>query len=600
VGELIFDKYEVQNRLAVGGMGEVFYAVQLQKGVRGFERPVILKSLLPDLAQQEGFIDQFLDEARVAATLNHPNVVSIYEVGLWNGVYFIAMEYIRGRNLSQLLKLSLKQALPVPPAVTAQIIHDAALGLDHAHHAADSQGNALSIVHRDISPQNIMVRDDGVTKVVDFGIARASNRSTRTATGAVKGKLAYMAPEQLLSRPVDGATDQFALGVVLWEMCCQRRLFTAERDIELIKKVLEEPILHPSKVVPGFPEDLGDIAMKMLSREVSQRFNSCADAAMELQGFISKNSPPTSDSPVASFMRTLGTEDLKTAQRVTPSAQNFVISLARSADGRPVASVTPSGLEEEVIDLKSEVMPTAATSDLRLSKSGRQKRSGLAIALGSFLLAAAGGGAAWVLSAASEVPVPPAPPTAGAGGGPQTPASNPSPTPVAVSPPMPEPAPAPGTLALATNPPGAAVRFDGRPVGASPVTLEGTGKHFVSIEKPGFRRLDQEVQLEAGKAGSLELKLEKLAGRPPSPTPIIKPPTPAPAPTGPGFLSLATEPWTKVSLSGEPLGSTPLFKKSLPAGRHTLLLVNEGANIRQSRVVDIKPGEVTKLNLSLR
>ncbi len=238
VSALIFDKYEIQHRLAVGGMGEVFYALQ-RAAVKGFERPVILKNLLPDLAQQEGFIEQFLDEARVAATLNHPNVVSIYEVGLWNGTYFIAMEFIRGRNLSQLVKGSLKKNLPIPPAVIARIVRDAAMGLDHAHSAKDGQGKELNIVHRDISPQNIMVRDDGVTKVVDFGIARASNRATRTATGALKGKLAYMAPEQVLSRNVTGLADQFALGVVLWEMCTRRRLFHGENDLDLIKQVME-------------------------------------------------------------------------------------------------------------------------------------------------------------------------------------------------------------------------------------------------------------------------------------------------------------------------------------------------------------------------
>ena len=159
MADLIFGKYEIQHRLAIGGMGEVFFSVQ--KG--GFERPVILKSLLPDLALQEGFIDQFLDEARVAATLNHPNVVSIYEVGLWNGTYYIAMEYIRGRNLSQLLRRSIEQQVQVPAHVAGRIIHDAAAGLHHAHVATDGNGNSLNIVHRDISPQNIMVREDGVT-----------------------------------------------------------------------------------------------------------------------------------------------------------------------------------------------------------------------------------------------------------------------------------------------------------------------------------------------------------------------------------------------------------------------------------------------------
>jgi serine/threonine-protein kinase len=227
-------------------MGEVFYAVQ--KGIPGFERPVILKSLLPDLAVQKELVDQFLDEARVAATLNHPNVVQIFEVGLWNGTYFIAMEYIRGRNLSQVLRRAIESGLDVPPSVVARVIADAAQGLHHAHTATDAQGRPLNIIHRDISPQNIMVRDDGVTKVVDFGIARASNRSTRTATGTLKGKLAYMAPEQILGEYMTPAADQFALGVCFWEMLVGARLFKADQNLHILKKVLEDPVPPPSKV----------------------------------------------------------------------------------------------------------------------------------------------------------------------------------------------------------------------------------------------------------------------------------------------------------------------------------------------------------------
>ncbi len=171
---LIFDKYEIQYRLAVGGMGEVFFA--RQKGVKGFDRNVILKGLLPDLAQDSNFVEQFLDEARVAANLSHPNVVGIFEVGLWNGTYFIAMEYIRGRHLGQLQRRVREAGERLPFALSARIIADAAAGLHHAHFAVDANGKRLSIVHRDISPQNIMVREDGVTKVVDFGIARAANR----------------------------------------------------------------------------------------------------------------------------------------------------------------------------------------------------------------------------------------------------------------------------------------------------------------------------------------------------------------------------------------------------------------------------------------
>src|SRR5439155_506290 len=169
--------------------------------------------------------EQFLDEAKVAATLNHPNVVSIFEVGSWNGVYYIAMEYIPGANVGQLIRAAKKAELSVPPTVAARIVHDAARGLYHAHSARDVAGQALSIVHRDISPQNVMVSVEGIVKVVDFGIARAANRDTRTEAGKVKGKLAYMSPEQALGKSVDPRSDQFSLGIVLWELLTRQRLF---------------------------------------------------------------------------------------------------------------------------------------------------------------------------------------------------------------------------------------------------------------------------------------------------------------------------------------------------------------------------------------
>src|ERR1043165_4815958 len=251
-------------------MGEVFLA--RQSGVAGFDRLVILKSLLPDLAAQEDFVDQFLDEARVAATLNHPNIVSIYEVGLWNGTYFIAMEYIKGDNLSRLQRAAERQKNRVPLDVAAFIIHDAAHALDHAHKATDIHGKPLSIVHRDISPQNIMVRTDGVTKVVDFGIAKAANRSSRTATGLLKGKVQYMSPEQVSGQELDGRADQFALGVVLWEMVAGRKLFSGGTDLDVLRAVISAPIPKLTEIVPDVPAELERCVERMLARERNQRY----------------------------------------------------------------------------------------------------------------------------------------------------------------------------------------------------------------------------------------------------------------------------------------------------------------------------------------
>ncbi|SVE29784.1 uncharacterized protein METZ01_LOCUS482638, partial [marine metagenome] len=218
---LIFGKYRIIKRLAIGGMGEIFLARQSDTLI---DRYVILKSLLSDLAANQSFVEQFLGEARVAATLNHPHIVSIYEVGAWDGIYFIAMEYIDGPDLAKLLGAAVRARRLISPPLAAKIALDAATALEHATEARDADGNPLNIVHRDISPQNVMLRRDGVTKVVDFGIARAANLASRTLTGQVKGKLAYMPPEQLLGEKVDWRADQYALGVVLWELSTCERL----------------------------------------------------------------------------------------------------------------------------------------------------------------------------------------------------------------------------------------------------------------------------------------------------------------------------------------------------------------------------------------
>jgi serine/threonine protein kinase len=564
VSELIFDKYEIQHRLAVGGMGEVFYAVQ-RAAVKGFERPVILKNLLPDLAQQDGFIEQFLDEARVAATLNHPNVVSIYEVGLWNGTYFIAMEYIHGRNLSQLIKASLKKNLPIPPAVVARIIHDAAVGLEHAHSAKDTQGRLLNIVHRDISPQNIMVRDDGVTKVVDFGIARASNRTSRTATGAVKGKLAYMAPEQVTSRNVTGLADQFALGVVLWEMCTRRRLFHSERDLDLVKMVMEAEIPRPSLFAPGLPEDLDEVCLRMMQRDPNARFASIAEVARELEAFLVKFSPPSSESPAAAYMRQLGVEDL---QQATPSNQNFVISLKGAPEGAATVT-TPS-------------RPPAAGEP----KPKKRAPVGLIAALGGLLLLA-GAGAAVLASRQPPPPlVPPPEPVARVEVEPPKHVEAP-PAPV-----EPEVKPL-GKLVVSWAPASAVLRVDGRKKGESPQTLEvpaGQSLHL-QLEKAGFNSLEQDATAEPGAEQKLELRL--------TPAKKVATVAAAPAPSNDrGYLTVDTTPWSRVSVDGDPLGSTPVFKKPFTPGKHTVVM--EGSNgVKATRTVEIRPNEIFKLQVQV-
>ena len=296
---LVFGKYERIRRIAQGGMGEVFLA--RQTGV--LDRLAILKALRADLSKEHEFVEQFLDEARVAATLNHPNIVAIFDVGDWQGTYYIAMEYIAGEDLSKLWYAAAKAGIGLPFQVSVRIIMEAALGLDHAHRAKDVRGKPLTIVHRDISPQNIMVRQDGVTKLVDFGIAKAANKNSRTQAGMVKGKLQYMSPEQVRGEPLDGRSDQFSLGIVLWEMCTGRRLFKADSEINTLQKILQTPVPKPTSHVPGFPVELEAIIMRMLERDINRRFATLGDVAARLKEYLDRSSVQSGEVGVAAFVQ---------------------------------------------------------------------------------------------------------------------------------------------------------------------------------------------------------------------------------------------------------------------------------------------------------
>src|SRR5262245_31363873 len=276
-GLRIFDKYEIIRRIASGGMGDIFLARQL--GIAGFQRLVVLKSLRPEIVEHEDVLAMFLAEARTAAKMNHPNIVAVYEIDEFRGVYFIAMELIQGADLRTLYRAADWHKQRVPYRVSAAIVRDAALGLDHAHRAPGEDGEPLSIVHRDISPQNIMVRLDGVTKVVDFGIAAANALESRAN---VQGKLRYMSPEQALGLPVDGGADQFSLGVVLWELCTGRRLFDHEDPEVTMMQMAVNPIPPPSTFAPDIPETLQAVIMRMLERARVDRFQHMGDVAVML------------------------------------------------------------------------------------------------------------------------------------------------------------------------------------------------------------------------------------------------------------------------------------------------------------------------------
>src|SRR6185295_16849576 len=234
-----FGKYGLVARLATGGMAEIFLA-RLQ-GVAGFEKLVCIKRILPHLARDKQFVAMFLDEARIAARISHPNVCQVFELGEIEGSYYIAMEYLEGVPLSCFRRRDYDHD-PPDPRLIAGIAVQACEALHHAHQLKNPDGSVMEVVHRDVSPQNLFVTVDGVVKVLDFGIAKIQDATIKTTTGAIKGTHAYMAPEQLRGQRVDRRTDVFALGIVMWETLIGRHLFRRETEFLTFQAITSEPV----------------------------------------------------------------------------------------------------------------------------------------------------------------------------------------------------------------------------------------------------------------------------------------------------------------------------------------------------------------------
>jgi serine/threonine protein kinase len=279
-----FGKYLLLERVNVGGMAEVFKAKTF--GVAGFERILAIKRILPNLVEDDEFIRMFIDEARIAVQLNHTNIVQIYELGKHGDHYYIAMEYVPSRDLRAILDRmrSNGQLMPIPQA--AYVTKKVCEGLDYAHKKRDPSGNPMNIIHRDVSPQNILVGFEGEVKVIDFGIAKAANRASKTQAGVLKGKFGYMSPEQVRGLPTDRRSDIFAVGVLLYEMLTGERLFIGESDFSTLERVRNAEVIPPTNFNKKISPALEQIVLKTLAREVDDRFQWASELAEELEPFL--------------------------------------------------------------------------------------------------------------------------------------------------------------------------------------------------------------------------------------------------------------------------------------------------------------------------
>src|ERR1044071_8374826 len=275
------NSYRVVVKLAVGGMAEIF----LVRGatVTGVERYCVLKRILPEHAGNASFVQMFLDEARLATQLQHPNIASVYDIGMLEDLYFYTMEYIHGETVRSLVERAQNQHRPLPLACVSTIIAGAAAGLHHAHVRNANDGRPLGIVHRDVSPSNLMVSYEGNVKLVDFGVAKVSDRAIETRPGTVKGKIYYLSPEQCRGERVDRRSDLFSLGIVMWEMLTGTRLSRRATDLDSMAAIVDEAPSPPCSLRLDTPRAVDAIVLRLLAKSVADRFQTAAEVVEAIE-----------------------------------------------------------------------------------------------------------------------------------------------------------------------------------------------------------------------------------------------------------------------------------------------------------------------------
>lgn len=283
-------KYLLLEKLATGGMAEVYRAKA--SGAGGFEKQLAIKRILPNYSANEEFRRMFEYEAQLSSRLTHANIVQVYDFVKSGDTYLLAMEYVDGKNLRQLINKARKRAFPLSIAFSTFLVNEVCKGLDYAHRKKDDLlSKPLNIIHRDMSPQNIMLSYDGAVKIVDFGIAKAKDRVDETRSGVIKGKFGYMSPEQANGQPIDHRSDIFSTAIILWELLTNQRLFSAENDMATLKLIQECVVSSPSRLNPKIPTDLERIVMKGLVKDLSLRYQSAGIFHKHLQEFLSKHYP---------------------------------------------------------------------------------------------------------------------------------------------------------------------------------------------------------------------------------------------------------------------------------------------------------------------
>ncbi len=566
IGAGSFGRYHPFATLGKGGMADVFLAVA--RGGLGVNKLVVVKRLRANLSSDASFRRMFIAEGRLATRLNHPNVVHTYDVGEENGVYCIAMEYLEGQPLNRILRETIKRGETIDERMVARIASDALSGLQHAHDLADYDGRPLQIVHRDVSPHNIFVTYAGQVKIVDFGIAKAALGTQETEIGVLKGKVAYMSPEQAMGDQIDHRSDLFAMGICLWEMLTQRRLMGNDNAAATLNRLLYEPIPSVASVRANVSSRLDGIVRKALQKDANLRYQSADDFRTALERFLAESGGCRSDQVGTFLGERFATTRAEVQRQVQKQMDAFSkattgeIAALRATGNAPIfgsgqvslvvtpskSSASTSGIVESARSRedRASLPPRSVTPEGRPRSKVVMALIGAIILLGMIVI---GLGARVIRGDAKNF----------------------------------EDGPLPADT-------------DERHEKAAPDNSAGTDPSPQKAEKKPAEGTDFLETPPVASAEDPRPATQHTAHHSRQNLPITKPTASVAAPTGEkGLLKVDTYPWTNVYVDGKLVGTTPLINYSLPAGAHALRFENEEQGIKSPLSVTIRAGETTNL-----
>lgn len=570
--------YQLLKKLATGGMAELFLA--RQKSVAGFQRNVVVKRILPEFSDDPTFVDSFLNEAKLSAQLNHPNVVQIYDLGRVGKSYFIAMEYIKGFDLYTLIRVNKKNQTFLPLTVALTIIADICSGLDYAHNAMDVEGQPLGIVHRDVTPSNVLIPMEGNAKVVDFGIAKATARGDgKTKTGTVKGKVAYLAPEQVLGKSVDKRVDVFACGIVMVETLTNKNPFRGDTEFSSLQNIVHGEIPKLSTLRPDLPDELEVIALKALAREPDERYASCHALLLDLEAAAQKLGIAFSHPQVHEYLER---EKATFEAELAPGEEDGYLSTVQS---QPSVEILQMDRDHQPEIQVGEARLSTGLRNQALEQEGgtaffRRMRRTWVAPVSVVAMLAIFAVVFFIVQAKNEAPaVRPAAVTALEDTG----------------------------IEILSTPPGADVLLDGQLYsGKTPLRIANLNpqrSYQVELRLAGYASEKTQVALEHTGLRTVQLTLAAESVKPVAATPTH---TPNPrsennkprqksvtvvTPQGQGRARFIVQPWASVTIDGERIGDTPLPPQTLRAGPHTVVLSNSELGKSVTKKIEINAGQ---------